>query len=534
MKKKIITLILIIAVMLCGGLNAVKAASTSLPEYVISDAHENPTLEGGLREVEYIENFPVIVKTASSGKYYIYCMNLSATYAAGVQFNKTGEVDPGYTYIVNNRPNTGDSDKDFYIVQMAVWYYEDYLNQNNYNLVSDVKKYIIAHKDTEEVSKAIYSLYEGAKNYTEAIGELSIDKTSTVSFVEDGDYFVSSEIKIYSKNLDGSIKYTLSQAPAGAMIVQGSTSDTVRVKIPVAKISEGKQITLSMNVEGSYTKYTAYYYYHSSKYQKLLFQDALKSTVVLKDSIEMTVGHLVDSFEVSISKTDVTQTNEVEGATLVIKDSNNNVVDTWVSTNETHKVTLKVGEYTLTETLAPQGYKLSKTTITFKLDLRGDLYVKDENGDWVSAKKVIMINELIDVVSFAKKDAKTNNYLAGAKLVIKDEKGNLVHEFISTEQVYQVALDPGRYTLSEVSAPSGYLLSNEIVAFELDEDGTVRIKNEKGEYIDSAIITFYNTPETKTVVTVPATGKEATLLIMGGIALLIGGVACARKTIKEC
>ncbi|MDE5630200.1 MAG: LPXTG cell wall anchor domain-containing protein [Bacilli bacterium] len=145
-----------------------------------------------------------------------------------------------------------------------------------------------------------------------------------------------------------------------------------------------------------------------------------------------------------------------------------------------------------------------------------------------------MINELIDVVSFAKKDAKTNNYLSGARLSIKDEKGNVVHEFTSTDQVYQVALDPGRYTLSEVIAPKGYLLSSEIVAFELVDDGTVRIRNNKGEYIDSAIITFYNTPETRDEVKVPATGKEATLLIIGGIALLIGGVACAKKTIKEC
>lgn len=531
--KKIMTLILIMAVMLFGGISNAIAATTSLPDYVISDKHEKPTLSGGLREVEYIKNFPVIVKTANNGKYYIYCMNLSATYAADVQFNKTGVVDPGFTYIVNNKPNTGDKDKDFYIVQMAVWYYEDYLNQNNFNLVSEVKKYIIAHKDTEEVSKKIYALYEGAKNYKEKIGELSIDKKK-VTFTKEGEYFVSSEIKVVSKNLKGNVKYTLSKAPAGAMIVRGSKEDTVVVKVPVAKIDQGKQITLSMNVEGNYTKYTGYYYFHSSKYQRVLFQDALETNVVLKDSIEMTVGHLVDNFEVNISKTDITKTNEVEGATLVIKDSSNNIVDKWVSTKETHKVTLKVGEYTLTEILAPKGYKLSKTTVAFKLDLRGDLYVKNESGEWVLANKVIMVNELIDVVSFAKKDKKTNTYLKGAKLVIKDEKGNLVHQFTSTEEVYQVALDPGRYTLSEVSAPKGYLLSNEVVSFELIDDGTVRVKNEKGEYIDSAIITFYNTPETKEEVKVPATGKEATLLIMGGIALLIGGVACARKTIKEC
>ncbi|MDE5630970.1 MAG: hypothetical protein K2I70_05150 [Bacilli bacterium] len=299
--RKILTLILILAVMLCGGISFAQAA-TSLPDSVVTDPE---------REVEYIKNFPVIVKSAGNGRYYIYCMNLSATYGGGIQFNKTGVVDPGYIYILNNKPNTGDKDKDFYIVQMAVWYYEDYLNQNNFNLVSEVKKYIINHRNTEEVSKKIYDLYDGAKNYKEVVGELSIEKEK-VTFVKDGDYFVSSEIKVYSKNLSGNIKYSLSNAPAGAMIVRGSKNDTVRVKVPVAKIDQGKQITLSMNVEGEYSKYTGYYYFHSSKYQKLLFQDALETKKVLKDSIEMTVGHLVDNFEVNISKTDVTGENEVE------------------------------------------------------------------------------------------------------------------------------------------------------------------------------------------------------------------------------
>ena len=73
---KIVSLLMLIAVMIFGGMMNANAA-TSLPDSVVSDAHKNPTLVGGLREVEYIKNFPVIVKTAYNGKYYIYCMNLS-------------------------------------------------------------------------------------------------------------------------------------------------------------------------------------------------------------------------------------------------------------------------------------------------------------------------------------------------------------------------------------------------------------------------------------------------------------------------
>ena len=40
--------------------------------------------------------------------------------------------------------------------------------------------------------------------------------------------------------------------------------------------------------------------------------------------------------------------------------------------------------------------------------------------------------------------------------------------------------------------------------------------------------------ETEEEVPVPATDLSSNMLIMGGITLLIGGIACAKKTIKEC
>ena len=66
------------------------------------------------------------------------------------------------------------------------------------------------------------------------------------------------------------------------------------------------------------------------------------------------------------------------------------------------------------------------------------------------------------------------------------------------------------------------------------EDGTIKVKNELGEYVDSAYVTFYNTKEKKQEVVVPPTSSNKTLLIVSGIALLIGGVYYAKKTIKEC
>lgn len=526
MKKfRIVSFIMILAVMLFGGmLNA--TAATSLPDSFVTDEW---------REVEYIENFPVVVKTAENGKYFIYCMNLSATYDSNVKFDKTDVVDPGYLFILNTPTGLDDKDKDFYIKQMAVWYYEDYLSGKDYNLVRSVKEYIVSNIKNDQVARYIYNLYLGAKNYKEnyelTVGSLSIDKSGVSFTIEDG-YYVSSQIKVYQENLSGTVKYSLTNTPAGSLVIKDG--DGVRVKIPTSKIPEGKQLTFSLNVEGSYTKYTGYYYFHDSKYQKLLFQDPLETEVVLYDSLSMYIKHYKENFDINISKTDITQSNEIEGAILVVKDLNGNVIDEWKSTTEPHKVTLKSGEYTLTETIAPDGYKLSKTTIYFMVDDIGGLFVKNDKGNYVSVDKVIMINELIDIVSVAKKDSKTGAFVSNAKLVIKDEKGNIVKEFITGDTVYQVSLTAGKYTLAEVEAPTGYLLSTEVLNFEVLSDGTLRVMNENGEYADSAILTFYNTPEDIIEVPVPATGKNATMLIIGGIALLIGGIACAKKTIKEC
>ena len=71
---------------------------------------------------------------------------------------------------------------------------------------------------------------------------------------------------------------------------------------------------------------------------------------------------------VEISKTDITTGKELENAKLTVTDENGKVVDEWVSTKESHKVTgLEEGKkYTLTETTCPYGYEQAES-ITFEV-----------------------------------------------------------------------------------------------------------------------------------------------------------------------
>ena len=77
--------------------------------------------------------------------------------------------------------------------------------------------------------------------------------------------------------------------------------------------------------------------------------------------------------EMWVSKRDLTNDEELPGATLAIKDMDGNTVTTWVSTDEPHRVTgLHFGEsYTLTEIRAADGYALADD-ITFRLIQKSD------------------------------------------------------------------------------------------------------------------------------------------------------------------
>ena len=161
-----------------------------------------------------------------------------------------------------------------------------------------------------------------------------------------------------------------------------------------------------------------------------------------------------------ISKTDATTGNELPGATLVIKDSKGNEIKKWVSTNEPTYFELDPGKYTLSETIAPEGYKLSTKTISFEVK---------EDG---TTTKVKMENSPITGAQISKTDATTGNELPGATLVIKDSKGNEVVSWVSSYEPKYFELDPGKYTLTETIAPKGYKLSTETVSFEVKEDGT--------------------------------------------------------------
>ena len=167
--------------------------------------------------------------------------------------------------------------------------------------------------------------------------------------------------------------------------------------------------------------------------------------------------------KVKISKQDITTKKELPGATLIVKDKNGKEIDKWVSTNEPHYIEgLAAGEYTLTEVIAPDGYKLSTETIKFT--------VKDDG----SVTEVVMYNSKTTIVKISKQDITTKTELPGATLIIKDKDGKEIDKWVSTNEPHYIeGLEPGEYTLTEEKAPDGYMLSTETINFTVKADGTI-------------------------------------------------------------
>ena len=164
--------------------------------------------------------------------------------------------------------------------------------------------------------------------------------------------------------------------------------------------------------------------------------------------------------ELEVTKMDITGGKELPGATLTIKGSDGNVVETWVSTEEPHRITgLPAGTYTLIEEQAPEGYAIAES-ITFTLT------------DSLQVQQVVMYDDLIKI-AISKKDIIGDEELPGAKLTITDPEGNVVEEWTSTEEPHMVNLAVGTYTLTEIAAPEKYATA-ESIEFTVKDDMSVQ------------------------------------------------------------
>ena len=228
-----------------------------------------------------------------------------------------------------------------------------------------------------------------------------------------------------------------------------------------------------------------------------------KDTVTKEYVVEKDIENRTTAIEVS--KTDITGEKELVGAKLTVTDENNEVIDSWVSTEKTHKIEgLVVGkEYTLKEETAPNGFVVA-TEIKFRVENTTEI------------QKVTMIDK---VVTMTKQDI-GGNEVEGAELQVIDEDNNIVDEWTSTKEPHRInnLVEGKTYTLIEQYAPDGFVISNEIKFTVTTDKETQEVKmidkvleiskqDIAGNELEGATLVVTNT-KTKNIVDKWVSGKE--------------------------
>ena len=185
---------------------------------------------------------------------------------------------------------------------------------------------------------------------------------------------------------------------------------------------------------------------------------------------------------VDISKQDITNSKELPGAKLEIRDADGNLVEGWTSTKTPHTVRgLELeNKYTLTEKRAPDGYTEAES-IVFKLVQNGteqvnEVYVKTDD-DWSKMNGSTIVMQDTPVLDIDKTDI-AGNLLPGATLTIRDADGEAIDTWATDYKTHRVPVSDDYiklsdeeteyiYTLTEDAAPAGFEIA-ESVQFKLE------------------------------------------------------------------
>ena len=207
---------------------------------------------------------------------------------------------------------------------------------------------------------------------------------------------------------------------------------------------------------------------------------------VTAESIEFTVENtkevqkhqmLDDVTKVEISKKDITDSSEVPGAKLIILDKDGKKVESWTSTDKPHMVEkLPVGEYTLREEQAPDGYLIAED-VKFTVKDTGKVQKIKMKDAHPYGKLVIK-----------KTDSTSKTALPGAEFELREKESGKVVEKLVTDKtgtatsgkIPIATYKNGKvektveYILVETKAPNGYELSSkkEEIRFEYKDEKT--------------------------------------------------------------
>lgn len=488
-------------------------------------------------------------KVQGNNSAYAFCLDSNLSFVSGSTYNLASSISgingnsirnvvfKAYADGLGTEHNVyGLSNHDFYgVTQMAVW------NAAHGSDVGGMRS--STYKNWLEADSArsqAYAALISAGNPVIPKYDFSVNSSSqSMTVSSDKKYFVSEAFKI---NGSSNLIYTV-KASDGACVLYGDSCKETQIvaanedfKLRTNYVSD-TEVNVSATISSSsYLKSYDFALYTPNENAGSVQNLSVFIPTFDKFTATVSAKAYDEKVYLNVSKTDATGQQELAGASLTIKDSNGSVVDTWISTTEEHRVDgLEIGAiYEIIEDYAPVGYQPLQNSIKFVLNEDGSVTTcdikKDSNGNDIceamSTEDILKIkNEVIKTtVVISKKDFTNGSELPGAHLQILNENGEVVADWISTEEDYVIeGLAFGKYTLIETLPATNYLS-------EMIINGN-RTSSYEFEILDGSVtkIDVYNELET---IEVPNTGvNSSSIYVISGLVILagVGTITIARR-----
>ena len=426
---------------------------------------------------------------ASDGnkEYIMYCLEKEKEWYTDTEMTKSKEkLDAGYAYILQNGyPNksfTKRSDYDFYLTQVAIWWYQDRLagvNDNTNGILTAAQKQEIKTSQYGSILEPLVTTaVEVANNYKKIEPKFTVS-TSSFKLDSTGNYLETDYISV-TANVDFST-YSVALDMNGAEVIneQGQTvqgklnnNQKFKIRIPLTNLSTS-DLDLKITVILDYIENEVYQFDPPSNQQDM--QKAVPSLLVeVQKQFNASTTVAIPTGSITIEKVNSKTKEPLAGARIeLVRDINNQVVETFTSTGSAKTITgLLPGKYTIREIDAPDGFVASSNSPSVTLNT-------------TSLNQTVRLENTPLEFKICKIDATTNQPIAGAEIVILDENNEEVFRFTSTNGYTDIpALSVGKYKAVEEKAPSGYYLNTTPVSFEIKDTDTsksIDIPNEKNE-----------------------------------------------------
>ena len=266
------------------------------------------------------------------------------------------------------------------------------------------------------------------------------------------------------------------RAPEGTELPESITVILNRNGSPV----DSKKVTATDDWSYEFTELPAYSEDGSTAYTYTVDEEPVEGYITTVSGTD-----LINTItSVKISKVDIADGEELEGATIQLIDKETGeVVEEWTSTNKAHEVTgLTTGKtYILRETVAPEGYGITSDT-TFELKEDGSIDT-EKTTTTVSEEGVLLVEDTRRIDFIVNKVSATDDHELYDTILsvyeITDEGEVLVDSWTSRwKEVHNfgLKLSCGKsYILREDKATGGYHKIPGDILFNVTADGKIQI-----------------------------------------------------------